>query len=74
MLNTAVACLRESVVTDEDLLDGAMIFGTGFAPFRGGPLHYARSRGKDEIVARLAELAEQHGERFAPDPGWDQLK
>jgi 3-hydroxyacyl-CoA dehydrogenase/enoyl-CoA hydratase/3-hydroxybutyryl-CoA epimerase len=43
-LNEAVACLREGVVEDADLLDAGMIFGTGFAPFRGGPLHYARAR------------------------------
>lgn len=71
MLNAAMACLREQVVADGDLLDGAMIFGTGFAPFRGGPLHYARQRGFAEIRRTLATLAEAHGERFAPDPGWD---
>ena len=45
MLNEAVACLQEGIVRDADLLDAGVIFGTGFAPFRGGPLHYARNRG-----------------------------
>ena len=53
MLNAVVACLREGVVDSEDVADGAMIFGTGFAPFRGGPIHYARQRGVDDIVAKL---------------------
>ena len=73
-LNEAVACLRERVVDDADLLDAGMIFGTGFAPFRGGPLHYARARGVSSIVARLEELATQHGPRFKPDAGWAALK
>ncbi|TAK53475.1 MAG: hypothetical protein EPO25_10615, partial [Gammaproteobacteria bacterium] len=72
-LNEAVACLRDGVVADADLLDAAMIFGTGFAPFRGGPLHYARARGVGAIVARLEELARSHGARFNPDPGWQAL-
>ncbi|MEI2415625.1 3-hydroxyacyl-CoA dehydrogenase NAD-binding domain-containing protein [Orrella sp. JC864] len=37
--------VRQGVVADEDLADAGVIFGTGFAPFRGGPLHYARSHG-----------------------------
>ena len=51
-----------------------MIFGTGFAPFRGGPLHYARARGVPQIVARLEELAAKHGPRFKPDEGWSALR
>lgn len=74
MLNAVVACLREGVIEDEDMADGAMIFGTGFAPFRGGPIHYARTRGIDEIVAKLEKLKEKHGPRFTPDAGWQQLK
>jgi len=73
-LNEAVACLRERVVDDADLLDAGMIFGTGFAPFRGGPLHYARARGVSSIVARLEELETKHGPRFKPDAGWAALK
>ena len=46
MLNEAVACLREGCVADADLLDAGAIFATGFAPFRGGPLHYAKSGDK----------------------------
>jgi 3-hydroxyacyl-CoA dehydrogenase/enoyl-CoA hydratase/3-hydroxybutyryl-CoA epimerase len=38
------ACLADQVVTHSDLLDAGMIFGTGFAPFRGGPLHYLAER------------------------------
>jgi len=52
---------------------GGLIFGAGFAPFRGGPLNYARQRGIPAIVARLRELAARHGSRFAPDPGWERL-
>jgi 3-hydroxyacyl-CoA dehydrogenase/enoyl-CoA hydratase/3-hydroxybutyryl-CoA epimerase len=69
-LNEAVACLREGVIGDADLLDAGMIFGTGFAPFRGGPLHYARARGAPAIIARLQQLAATHGPRFRPDAGW----
>jgi 3-hydroxyacyl-CoA dehydrogenase/enoyl-CoA hydratase/3-hydroxybutyryl-CoA epimerase len=74
MLDMCVACLREGVVADEDTVDGAMIFATGFAPFRGGPMHYARSRGIEDVRRELERLAQRHGERFRPDPGWDQLK
>jgi 3-hydroxyacyl-CoA dehydrogenase/enoyl-CoA hydratase/3-hydroxybutyryl-CoA epimerase len=70
MLNESVACLRERVVEEADLLDAGVIFGTGFAPFRGGPLAYARARGADSVMRRLAELERQHGERFHPDSGW----
>ena len=37
----AKAALADHIVTDADLVDAGAIFGTGFAPFRGGPLHYA---------------------------------
>ncbi len=73
MLNEAVAVLRERVVEDADLLDAGAIFATGFAPFRGGPLQYARSRGVAQVLARLAELERRHGERFRADPGWSSL-
>ena len=74
MVNEAVGCLADGIVTDADLLDAGVIFGTGFAPFHGGPLEYARSRGLEETQARLQELAARHGERFAPHPGWSRLK
>jgi 3-hydroxyacyl-CoA dehydrogenase/enoyl-CoA hydratase/3-hydroxybutyryl-CoA epimerase len=73
MLDVCVACLREGVVADEDTIDGAMIFATGFAPFRGGPLHYARSHGVKDICATLVRLSQRYGERFFPDAGWNKL-
>lgn len=73
MVNECVACLRERVVENDDLVDAAVIFGTGFAPFRGGPLAYARARGVSAVVARLQELAARHGARFRPDEGWVSL-
>ncbi|SES19915.1 3-hydroxyacyl-CoA dehydrogenase / enoyl-CoA hydratase / 3-hydroxybutyryl-CoA epimerase [Tranquillimonas rosea] len=73
ILDACVECLRRDVATDEDQVDGAMIFATGFAPFRGGPMHYARTRGTGEVKARLEALAEAHGNRFAPDDGWSSI-
>jgi len=74
MSNVCVAALREGIVDNADAVDGAMIFGTGYAPFRGGPLNYARSRGPDNVVAALRALAEKFGGRFTPDPGWESFK
>ncbi len=73
MVNEAVACLHEGVVSDADLLDAGVIFGTGFAPFRGGPLKYARDRGTTEIQQVLTELAGKYGDRFRPHDGWSEL-
>ena len=72
-LNEAVACLRERIVADADLVDAGMIFGTGFAPNRGGPMETIRARGKQEWLRIMAELKAQHGLRFEPDSGWDSI-
>ncbi len=45
------AALAEGVVDDADLLDAGMIFGTGFAPFRGGPMHYLENLERQPKVA-----------------------
>jgi 3-hydroxyacyl-CoA dehydrogenase/enoyl-CoA hydratase/3-hydroxybutyryl-CoA epimerase len=74
MSNVCVACLREGIVDNADVVDGAMIFGTGYAPFRGGPLNYARTRGPDNVVSTLRALTQKFGGRFAPDAGWDSFK
>ncbi|MCH9048786.1 MAG: enoyl-CoA hydratase/isomerase family protein [Proteobacteria bacterium] len=73
MLNESIACLREGVIGNMDLVDVGMIFGTGFAPFRGGPMHYMEQRGRQDIVDRLKELEGQYGERFAADAGWQTI-
>jgi 3-hydroxyacyl-CoA dehydrogenase/enoyl-CoA hydratase/3-hydroxybutyryl-CoA epimerase len=74
MSNVCVACLREAIVEDADAVDGAMIFGTGYAPFRGGPLNYARTRGPENVVSALRALAAKFGGRFTPDAGWENFK
>jgi 3-hydroxyacyl-CoA dehydrogenase/enoyl-CoA hydratase/3-hydroxybutyryl-CoA epimerase len=74
LANECAAVLREGIVTDADLIDAGVIFGSGFAPFRGGPMTYARKRGVDAVVARLTELARAHGRRFTPDSGWAALR
>jgi 3-hydroxyacyl-CoA dehydrogenase/enoyl-CoA hydratase/3-hydroxybutyryl-CoA epimerase len=74
MSNVCVAALREGIVDNADVVDGAMIFGTGYAPFRGGPLNYARTRGADNVVSALRALAAKFGGRFTPDAGWENFK
>jgi len=73
LLNEAVACWREEVVSSADLLDAGVIFGTGFAPFRGGPMQHISTLGAATLLASLKELATKHGSRFSPDEGWQRL-
>lgn len=73
MLNEVVACVREHVVDEQELLDAGMVFGTGFAPFRGGPIRYIETAGADTLCERLRALEKRYGERFKADPGWEIL-
>jgi 3-hydroxyacyl-CoA dehydrogenase len=66
MINEAAFCLEDCVVREPVKLDLAMIFGTGFPPFRGGLLRYADSLGLDRVFTRLDDLAERLGPRFSP--------
>ncbi|HEY8553114.1 MAG TPA: 3-hydroxyacyl-CoA dehydrogenase NAD-binding domain-containing protein [Burkholderiales bacterium] len=72
LLNEAMACLREGVVADAAAVDAGMVYGTGFAPYLGGPMRYAESLGPTGIGHSLYRLSQEYGERFAPDPGWSQ--
>jgi 3-hydroxyacyl-CoA dehydrogenase/enoyl-CoA hydratase/3-hydroxybutyryl-CoA epimerase len=74
LLNAAVALWSEGVIDDLDLLDAGVIFGTGFAPFRGGPVHYARSRGIEDVVRTMNDLADRHGDRFRPHEAWSRIE
>ena len=47
-------CRDEGIVENADLVDAGVIFGTGFAPFRGGPLHYRATSGASASAARQA--------------------
>jgi hypothetical protein len=73
LLNESVACLREQIVEDADLLDAGIVFGTGFAPFRGGPMNHINSVGVEKQLERLEQLKQSQGDRFQPDSGWDSL-
>lgn len=71
MLDESFACLRENVVADEDLLDAGMIFGTGFAPFRGGPIHYAKTKGIGELFQQFVKQRQQRGEKIEALKNWE---
>ncbi len=66
MVNEAARCLEEKIALRPRDVDVGMIFGTGFAPFRGGLLKYADQVGLDKIIDHLTHLSEKYGERFKP--------
>jgi 3-hydroxyacyl-CoA dehydrogenase / enoyl-CoA hydratase / 3-hydroxybutyryl-CoA epimerase len=73
MVNEAARVLEEHVVTDPADVDFGMIMGTGWAPFRGGPLKYADSVGISTVVSRLNHLAGKFGEHFKPCALLDEM-
>ncbi len=73
LLNEAAACLREGIVDDRDLLDAGVIFGTGFAPFTGGPLNYSSETGTEKLHSNLKLYQQRFGQRFVPDEGWSSI-
>ena len=66
LINEAAQCLQEGIVTQAWMVDLAMVLGTGFAPFLGGPLRLADEIGLPRVVATLEDLSHRHGSRFTP--------
>lgn len=64
MINEASLCLEEGIVNDADILDFAMVAGTGFPPYKGGLLKYANFIGIDKIVEQMQSLEYQYDVRF----------
>ena len=74
MVNESFACLREGVVADGDLLDAGMIFGTGFAPFRGGPIHYAKSIGIHTLFQEYVNIQKARGVKTNTLREWEDAE
>jgi 3-hydroxyacyl-CoA dehydrogenase/enoyl-CoA hydratase/3-hydroxybutyryl-CoA epimerase len=66
MINEAARCLEEGIVERPRDVDIGMIFGTGFAPFKGGLLKYADSEGLKSVIEMLKKFETEYGERFKP--------
>lgn len=66
LVNESARSLQEGVVNKAATLDLSMLMGTGFPPFRGGPLRYADARSLSGVVDALQNLEKKVGERFAP--------
>lgn len=66
IINEAARCLEEHIVKEAWMVDLAMVLGTGFAPFRGGPLRLADSLGISNVVTDMTALKDTCGDRFAP--------
>ena len=74
LLNESAACIDEKIVDDQNLLDAGIIFGTGFAPFRGGPLNHSSQEGLETITESMKLYGSKYGERFDPVKGWKSIK
>jgi 3-hydroxyacyl-CoA dehydrogenase / enoyl-CoA hydratase / 3-hydroxybutyryl-CoA epimerase len=66
MINEAARCLEEGIVEDPKDVDFAMVMGTGFAPFRGGPLRHADRIGIDKVIENLERLTRSKERQFYP--------
>ncbi|MCA9061596.1 MAG: enoyl-CoA hydratase/isomerase family protein [Planctomycetaceae bacterium] len=64
LLNEAVWCLQEGVVEAPWMVDLAVVLGTGFAPFHGGPLSLIDSIGPEIVLNNMGVLTAMYGERF----------
>ena len=68
LVNESARCLEEQVGADAATVDFAIVMGTGFAPFRGGPLRYADAFGLSRAVTELERLTREAGPHFTPSP------
>ena len=66
VINAAAQCLADQIVREPWMVDLAMVLGTGFAPFRGGPLRLADEWGIAPVADALDQLSATCGTRYQP--------
>ena len=66
MLNEAVLCLEEGIISNPRDGDLGAVFGIGFLPFTGGPFLAMDTWGIDKVAGRMQALEQKYGERFRP--------
>lgn len=74
MINEAARCLEEGIISSPSYLDMAMILGTGFPPFRGGPLKYADDIGISYVQSQLQRFEQVYGSRYTVTSLINRLK
>jgi len=65
-VNEAAKCLEDDIIENPLVGDIGLVFGTGFAPFRGGPFRYLDHYGVDKYVGMMEGFAETYGPQFEP--------
>jgi 3-hydroxyacyl-CoA dehydrogenase/enoyl-CoA hydratase/3-hydroxybutyryl-CoA epimerase len=73
MINEAARCLEEKIAIRPQDVDLGMIFGTGFAPFRGGLLTYADDQSVSKVFEGLQSLSESDHDRFKPSSALENI-
>jgi len=66
LVNEAAKCLEDEIIADPTVGDIGMVFGTGFAPFRGGPFRHIDQVGAGKFVDKMNMLSDQYGPQFEP--------
>lgn len=66
MVGEAAKCLEDGIIADPVVGDIGMVFGVGFAPFRGGPFRHVDHYGAQKFVDLMSRLADKHGPQFEP--------
>jgi enoyl-CoA hydratase/long-chain 3-hydroxyacyl-CoA dehydrogenase len=66
MVNEAAKCLEDEIIANPVVGDIGMVFGTGFAPFRGGPFRYLDQVGVASYVDMMNSFADKYGPQFEP--------
>ena len=65
-VNEAVKCLEDDIIENPVAGDIGLVFGTGFAPFTGGPFRYLDNFGIEKYVGIMQGFAEEYGPQFEP--------
>ena len=68
MINEAVMCLEEGIISNTADGNLGAVFGIGFLPFTGGPFRYIDQLGADKVVVRMKDLENKYGVRYTPRP------